>query len=131
MHYYHARFPFHAAQTPTTTLSQPPRSKCASLIEDIENDEETLVEEFGIDGAAAEEVLGYNLDNDEEEAEEDEDQNDEDEGNEDNKAFEELQKRVWLEATQQSEANRRAGGIKMQRAMVHTWEVQFYFLFKS
>jgi hypothetical protein len=133
MHYCHARFPFHAAQTPTTTLSQPPRSKRASLIEDIESDEETLVEEFGIDGAAAEEVLGYDPDNDEEEAEEeeeeDEDQNDEDEGDEDDKAFEELRKRVRLEATQQSEANRRAGGIKTQRAMVRAWEVRFYFLF--
>ena len=121
MHYCHARFPFHAAQTPTTTLSQPPRSKHASLIEDIESDKETLVEEFGIDGAVAEEVLGYDLDNDEEEAEEgeeDEDQNDKDEGDEDDKAFEELRKHVQLEATQQSEANRRAGGIKMQCAMV-------------
>ena len=135
MHRCHARFPF---QTPTTTLSQPPRSKCASLIEDIESDEETLVEEFGIDGAAAEEVLGYDPDNDEEEADDEEDedqddedgdQDDEDEGNEDDKAFEELRKRVRLEATQQSEANRRAGGIKTQRAMVRAWEVRFHFSF--
>ena len=122
MHYCYARFPFHAAQTPTTTLSQPPRSKRASLIEDIESNEETLVEGFRIDGAAAEEVLVYDLDNDEEEAEEEEedkDQNDEDEGDEDDKAFEELRKHVQLEATQQSEANCRAGGIKMQCAMVH------------
>ena len=129
MHYCHARFPF---QTPTTTLSQPPRSKHASLIEDIESDEETLIEEFGIDGAAAEEVLGYDPDNDEEEVdeeEEDEDQDDEDEGDEDDKAFEELRKRVRLEATQQSEANRRTGGIKTQRAMVRAWEVRFYSSF--
>ena len=135
MHHCHARFPF---QTPTTTLSQPPRSKRASLIEDIESDEETLVEEFGIDGAAAEVVLGYDPDNDEEEADEEEDedqddengdQDDEDEGNEDDKAFEELRKRVRLEATQQSEANRRAGGIKTQRAMVRAWEVRFHFSF--
>ena len=119
MHYCHTRFPFHAAQTPTTTLSQPPRSKCTSLIEDIESDEETLVEEFGIDGAAAEEVLGYDPDNDEEEAEEedDEDQNNKDEGDEDDKAFEELG------------IKSHAGGIKMQCAMVRAWEVRFYFLF--
>jgi hypothetical protein len=134
MYHCHARFPFHADQTPlTTTLScRRPRSKCASLIEDIESDEETLVEEFGIDGAAAEEVLGYDPDNDEEEAdeeEEEEDQDDEDEGDEDDKAFEELRKRVRLEATQQSEANRRAGGIKTQRAMVRAWEVRFHFSF--
>jgi hypothetical protein len=47
-------------------------------------------------------------------------------GLDDDKAFEELRKRVRLEATQQSEANRRAGGIKTQRAMVRAWEVRFY-----
>jgi hypothetical protein len=133
-----ARFPCDSnPTTPTTTPGrQPPRSpaaKRASLIEDIESDEETLVEEFGVEGAAAEEVLGYDPDNDEEDedGEELEDDNDElkdddEEFDEDaNTAFEELRKRVRVEATQHAEANRRAGGIKTQRAMVRAWEVCF------
>ena len=36
----------------------------------MEGDEVTLVEEFGVEGAAAEEVLGYDSDNEEDEEEE-------------------------------------------------------------
>ena len=157
---YYARFPFHANPTPTTTpsrrLVRPPRSPAAkhtSLIEDIESDsdEENLVEDFGVEGAVAEEVLGYDPDNDEEDEDEDgddkdgddEDGDDEDgdedepalEGHsdeepdlDDDTAFEELWKRIWVEATQRSEATHRAAGIKTQHTMIRAWEVCFHSL---
>ena len=95
---------------------------------------------MGVEGAAAEEILGYDPDNDEEDEEEDEDSDgdgdepaleghsDEEPDLDDDTAFEELRKRVRVEATQRSEATRRAGGIKTQRAMIRAWEVYFHAL---
>lgn len=139
----------HPTTPPTTPSRRPPRSpaaKHALLIEDIEDDEETLVEDFGVEGAAAEEVLRYDPDNDEEEADDEEEDGDEDgdegepdlEGHsdeeldlDDDKAFEKLRKRVRLEATRQSEATCRVGGIKTQLAMIRAWEVRFHASFFS
>ena len=102
-----------------------------------------------MEGAAAEEVLGYDPDNDEEDEEENEEgDGDEGDGDEDeqeqgghsdeevdldgDKEFEELRRRVRIEATQQSEATRRVGGIKTQRAMIRAWEVCFHtFTFRN
>jgi hypothetical protein len=81
-----------------------------------EDDEETLIGRYGVDGAAAEEILGYDEDDDEEYLGEDDNQD----GDLEFKAF---QRQVRINETQRAEGNRGAGGIKTQHAMVKAWEV--------
>jgi hypothetical protein len=118
-----------------------------------DNDEMLLINKFNVDGADAEEVLGYDGDggdNDEddyngegpstcndleetitnEEDEEDSDDEDsDDEGNGANprQSFRAFQTRVRVDAAKRAEGNWRAGGLRTQRAMVKAWEVCYLF----
>jgi hypothetical protein len=91
---------------------------------ELEDDEETLINRYNVDGAAADEILGYDDD-------EDEEYNGDMEGNDDTEgkfpngdlAFQAFQRQVRVDETRRAEGNRRAGGIKTQRAMVKAWEV--------
>ena len=77
----------------------------------LEDDEEQLVQEFGVPGAFAEEILGYDEEVDDLDLEVDED-------------YETFQTRVRVAATKRAEANRRPGGLKTQQAMqkmVQVW----------
>jgi hypothetical protein len=89
-----------------------------------EDDEETLINQYNVDGAAADEILGYDDDEDEE-YNGDMEGNDDTEGKcpEDSAAFQAFQRQVRVAETRRAEGNRRAGGIKTQRAMVKAWEV--------
>ncbi|KAK7053211.1 hypothetical protein VNI00_003830 [Paramarasmius palmivorus] len=73
------------------------------------NDEEQLVHEFGVPGAFAEEILGYDEEHDDLDLEDDDD-------------FEVFQTRMRVEATQRAEMNRRPGGLRTQQAMVRMIE---------
>lgn len=86
-----------------------------------EDDEEALVNQYGVEGAAAEEVLGYDEDEEDEEGDVTDCRDGGDGGSDfDFKAF---QRQVRVDETRRAEGNRRAGGIKTQRAMVKAWEV--------
>ncbi|TFK72355.1 hypothetical protein BDN72DRAFT_894862 [Pluteus cervinus] len=94
-----------------------PDPKHTAQAEDEDEDEHSLVETYGITGAFAEEVLGYDLEPDDEELEEDEDDDDDDEES----AFEQFKTQVRVSATRRAEGNRRPGGLKTQKAMVRVW----------
>ena len=87
------------------------------------DDEEALIDQFNIEGAAAEEVLGYDEDDDEEYDGSNGDNGDDSEFLDGDLGFKAFQRQVRVEETRRAEGNRRAGGIKTQRAMVKAWEV--------
>jgi hypothetical protein len=113
-----------------------------------DNEEASLVNEFDVDGADAGEVLGYEGDGDDDDDDDggggddgdgdgeghqpgggepsdddDEDAEDEDHANR-REGFVAFQKRVRVTAAKRAEGNRRAGGLKTQRAMVKAWDVR-------
>jgi hypothetical protein len=119
-----------------------------------DNEEISLVNEFGVDGAYADEVLGYEGDGDDDDdnrdsgegplasdeqdeaanSDEDEDEaddDDDDHGADKRESFGAFQKRVRVNAAKRAEGNRRAGGLKTQRAMVRAWEVCLLLLLPS
>jgi hypothetical protein len=116
-----------------------------------DNEEASLVNEFDVDGADAGEVLGYEGDGDDDDDNNDddndgggndgdgdgeghqpgdgepsdddnEDAEDEDDANR-REGFVAFQKRIRVTAAKRAEGNRRAGGLKTQRAMVKAWDV--------
>ncbi|PPQ74282.1 hypothetical protein CVT24_001198 [Panaeolus cyanescens] len=132
-------------QTNLVTKSSPsqPNSSIAHdllVIEPVAGDEASLVRQYGIPGAASDEVLGYDddeeLDMDSEAGEVDDllidDEIMSDEGGDldipnqgdrqDGESFKDFQKRIRVEETKRAEQNRRAGGIKTQNAMVKAWK---------
>lgn len=94
-----------------------------------DSDEASLIRTFDVAGANAYELLGYEDDDDEEDngyvdkdgdrdgVRSDEDESSEDEGRE---AF---RRGIRIEAVKRAEGNRRAGGLKTQKAMVKAWDV--------
>ena len=90
--------------------------------------------EFGVDGADADTVLGYdnNDDNDDRHQQEEEEPSDDggdgDAEDEDQdrqqQNYGDFQKRVRVTAAKRAEGNRRTGGLKTQRAMVKAWKVR-------
>lgn len=110
-------------QPASTSLSVPRRRKTAPRpsveAEEEEEEEEgeaALAQEFDVTDGYAEELLGYD-------AEQDEDEGDEggDVGSGDD--HEEFRKQMRLDATRRAEGNRRKGGLKTQHAMKKLWEV--------
>ncbi|KAH9474890.1 hypothetical protein JR316_0013358 [Psilocybe cubensis] len=109
------------------------------------NNDEILIQEFGIEGAAAEEVLGYDDDSDsdpEDEFQEVLEINDEllahtaleDDSEFDletqmqggpfpGESYTKFQTRIRLEETRRAENNRRAGGVKTQNAVIKDWKI--------
>ncbi|KAF8228167.1 hypothetical protein L208DRAFT_1489138 [Tricholoma matsutake] len=110
-----------------------------------DNEEASLVNEFDVDGADAGEVLGYEGDGDDDNDggggddgdgdgeghqpgdgepsdDDNEDAEDEDHANQ-CEDFITFQKHIRVTAAKRAEGNRRAGGLKMQRAMVKAWDV--------
>ncbi|KAF4621817.1 hypothetical protein D9613_012165 [Agrocybe pediades] len=92
---------------------------------DVDDDEARLIEQFGVEGAAAEELLGFGDD----EGSESEEDDDEDSAEEDNPdlldspgKFSAFQKKVRVEEAKRAEANRRAGGIKTQNSVEKAWK---------
>jgi hypothetical protein len=98
-------------------------------------DETELVQQFDVDGASAEDILGYE-DRDEDENE-DYDDEEAEELEKDNsrvvsdlpRAYKKYQASVRVEAAKRAEGNRRAGGLKTQKAMVRSWDVSKDFKF--
>ncbi|KAF9559208.1 hypothetical protein CPC08DRAFT_751027 [Agrocybe pediades] len=112
---------------PTIRLPRIPPSHLECLPEDDE--EAQLVRHFGVEGAGAEDVLGFGEDEglDEEECEEGvEDVN----GDEESIAnpmsspqkFKEFQQKVRMEEAKLAEQNRRAGGVKTQNSVIKAWK---------
>lgn len=94
-------------------------------------EEITLVQQFDVEGAAAEEILGFDDDDDDGDEDQDDDGEDfiaEDECVSDSpRAFREYQASVRVAAAKRAEGNRRSGGLKTQKAMVRSWEVSIRF----
>ncbi|GLB44253.1 hypothetical protein LshimejAT787_1601830 [Lyophyllum shimeji] len=110
-----------ATPTPMTNAARESTTSAARTGPSGDDDESVLIGEFGIEGANADELLGYDDDDDEGEDEWDgctPDADDEGEG-EDLDAY---KIRIRVDATRRAEGNRRAGGLKTQRAMVRAWE---------
>ncbi|KAF8816577.1 hypothetical protein BYT27DRAFT_7229903 [Phlegmacium glaucopus] len=111
--------------TPSSTIDAIAMPHCTQDLAVNKDDEETLLNQYDVDGAA-EEILGYDDDDEEEEEEEYYDRReDDDEGGkllDEDSEFKAFQRRVRIDETQRAEGNRRAGGIKTQRAMVKAWE---------
>ncbi|KAF9555338.1 hypothetical protein CPC08DRAFT_753114 [Agrocybe pediades] len=81
----------------------------------------------GVPGAAAEEVLGYDSDEEEEEAQDtamDGAESDDDEAVDlsSPRKFDNFRKQVRVEEAKRAEGNRRKGGIKTQKSVVKAWE---------
>ncbi|PPQ96189.1 LOW QUALITY PROTEIN: hypothetical protein CVT26_004824 [Gymnopilus dilepis] len=110
-----------------------PRPKQARTTDGILDDEIDLIEEFGVEGAAANEILGYDDDEDLDEEREDFPALDdsEDEGDapglenapRNGEKFEEFRMRIRVEENKRAERNRRKGGIKTQQAVVKDWKL--------
>ncbi|KAF9039035.1 hypothetical protein BJ165DRAFT_1407286 [Panaeolus papilionaceus] len=83
------------------------------------NSEEALVVEFGVQGAAAEEVLGYD---EEEELDEVEFEVGGGLGPHSSESHDDYRTRIRLEETRIAEQSRCASGIKTQNAMVKAWK---------
>lgn len=88
-----------------------------------DNDDLLLVQEFDVRGANADELLGYEDDEDEGEGEVDSYDGCED----DPTCHLDFQRQVRLNATWRAEGNRRPGGLKTQRAMRRAWEASVCF----
>jgi hypothetical protein len=125
-----------SAQPPPTNPATPPRQNRQSQNPplrtnghaDEDDDDLLLVEEFDVQGANANELLGYK------DKEEDGDGGDGDgeDGDEDNDSDTKschlkFQRKVRLDATQRAEGNRRPGGLKTQHVMRKAWEVSTCF----
>ncbi|KAF4613240.1 hypothetical protein D9613_010772 [Agrocybe pediades] len=116
-----------ALDLPPITVPAIPSSHEERFI-DRDNEEALLVEQYGVPGAAAEEVLGY--DSDEEEEEEAQDiamdsaESDDDEAVDlsSPRKFDKFRKQVRVEEAKRAEGNRRKGGIKTQKSVVKAWE---------
>ncbi|KAH9476570.1 hypothetical protein JR316_0010486 [Psilocybe cubensis] len=118
-------------------------STSVSVLRD--NNDEILVQEFGVEGAAAEEVLGYDDDSDSDPEDEfrevleindelldhtaleDDDESDLETqmqgGPFPGESYTKFQTRIRLEETRRAENNRRAGGVKTQSAVIKDWKI--------
>lgn len=96
------------------------RTNPAEAIVDTSYDDDTsLLHDYYVDGANAEDVLGFDDDDDGEEygdMEEDEVISDSE--------FTSFQRDVRMHETKRAEANRRPGGIKTQKGVVKAWQVR-------
>ncbi|KAJ7823140.1 hypothetical protein B0H14DRAFT_3730549 [Mycena olivaceomarginata] len=120
------------ASTPVTPQAGTSRSQVRSRRSNLEEEDEegdrdrdddgdaALIREFNVEGANAEELLGYD-DEDEEDAADDADEADTNTGDEE-AAHAAFKKSVRVKAVRRAEGNRRAGGIKTQKSMVKAWE---------
>lgn len=96
-----------------------------------ENDDEaSLVDAYDVNGANGDEIFGYDVEGDDGEDSEDGEDGEMDEGgstvNEAGKSyasFRAFQASVRVDAAKRAEGNRRAGGLRTQKAMVRAWEV--------
>jgi hypothetical protein len=110
----------HTTTSTNHTITNPTHPR--NLVVD-DDDEETLINEYGTEGAAAEEILGYDEDDDEECYGGIRGDGDGADGNfDEDLQFKAFQRQVRVDETRRAEGNRRAGGIKTQRAMVKAWE---------
>ncbi|KAK7014508.1 hypothetical protein R3P38DRAFT_3277089 [Favolaschia claudopus] len=123
------------SQASTNTVSQPASSQTrapASAISrharttdedepedgDDGDDDEELIRQYGVEGANADELLGYDDDDEEEDGEEEEDGDASNTDIADEAAAHAAFKRsVRIQAVNRAEGNRRAGGIKTQNAV--------------
>ncbi|KAJ7493956.1 hypothetical protein FB451DRAFT_1491519 [Mycena latifolia] len=119
-----------AIRSPATTTSQHapvtphsvarPAAPASDLLQDDDDsdddDEQALVRVYAAEGAHAEEILGYDDDEDGED-----DESDTDSGEEE-AAHAAFKKSVRVAAVRRAEGNRRAGGIKTQKAMCKAWD---------
>lgn len=83
------------------------------------------MQEFNVKGGNADELLGYDPEEDES-SDEDRDENesdDEEGGPSQGQSHTSFQRQVRVDATQRAERNRRIGGLKTQRAMQKGWNV--------
>ncbi|KAJ6449140.1 hypothetical protein C8R45DRAFT_947590 [Mycena sanguinolenta] len=99
---------------------------CHDHHNEAEDDDNTaeLISQYGVEGANAGELLGYDS---EEENEEDAQSGDKEESgvNTSDKVavHDAFKKQTHVKAIQQAEGNHRAGGLKTQQAMVKKWKL--------
>lgn len=98
------------------------RAPVATTPGEEEDDEPSLLQEYGVEGADAGDLLGYEDDS------ESEDDDEEDTPSDEEAQHEAFKKSVRVKAVRRAEGNRRAGGLKTQKAMVKAWDVRGYFL---
>ncbi|KAJ7756996.1 hypothetical protein B0H16DRAFT_1314634 [Mycena metata] len=79
-----------------------------------DDDETSLLQTYGVEGAGADEILGYDSDSDSED--------EEDTPSDEEAQHEAFKKSVRVKAVRRAEGNRRAGGLKTQKAMVKAWD---------
>ena len=111
-----------AQATPTTSTRHAVTTNLSHASDSLvanQDDEKSLVNQYAVEGAAAEEVLGYDGDDEEEEGDAAGDGGD---GGPDFD-FKAVQRQVRVDETRRAEGNRCAKGIKTQHAMVKAWEV--------
>lgn len=82
------------------------------------DDDTSLLHEYNVDGANAEEIFGFDDDDEAEEGDMDEDEAISE------TEFASFQRDIRVNATQRAEANRRPGGIKTQKGVVKAWLVR-------
>ncbi|KAJ6511689.1 hypothetical protein DFH09DRAFT_1434967 [Mycena vulgaris] len=115
------------ARQPPARSSAPeaiaPRLATASLSDEEadSDDEAALVRAYASKGADAEEILGYDNEGDDDEESVDGDDGSDVDASEEEVAHDAFKRSVRVAAVRRAEGNRRAGGIKTQKAMVKSW----------
>lgn len=104
---------------PSTSQAQQRINPAEAIVDTSYDDDTSLLHDYYVDGANAEDILGFDDDDDGEEYGDMED----DEVISDSE-FTSFQRDVRMHETKRAEANRRPGGIKTQRGMVKAWQVR-------
>lgn len=92
-----------------------------------------MLREYDIEGGGASDLLGYENDDEDDEAFEEDDDDDIDGGDDDDdedngddaEDYEATKRATRVRASRRAEGNRRAGGRKTQQAMVKQWNVSY------
>jgi hypothetical protein len=91
--------------------------------EEDEGDAEELIKQYGVEGANAEEILGYDDDDDEGEGDGDDE---EASTSDDEAAHTTFKQTTRVRAVRRAEGNRRIGGIRTQNAVVKDFNVSTF-----
>lgn len=111
---------------PSTPRAQERTNPAEAIVNTSYDDDTSLLHDYYVDGANAEDILGFDDDDDGEEygdTEEDEVISDSE--------FTSFQRDVRMHETQRAEANRRPGGIKTQKGVVKAWQVCLILLHQT
>lgn len=90
--------------------------------------ESELVAEFQVNGASADDILGFDDENDADDLDEDLDEDLLGLDLDSPETFRRYQTQVCISAAKRAEGNRREGGLKTQKAMVRNWKVNSWLI---